>query len=184
MEPGPEPRRRGRPKGAANRRSADLHDYLVAHYRGLTPGQQLAAVGLVSDREVSRAKAEAKRRGLDPVTWALVVKARALAKAMQCKPAEAWAMMAGARADLMPYVHQKRPQAVDLTSDGERIRPVIMGLPMVAPVVRFGGDVIEGESEQLQRLNDMTPREVSSAKSHGEAEGEQDQGLEPIPATD
>lgn len=155
-------RGRGRPKGSANRRNADLHDYLVAHYRGLTPGQQLAAVGLATDREVRLAKPLAKELGLDPVTAALIVKARKLADRLGCKPAEAWALMATARADLMPYVHQRRPQAVDLTSKGEQIRPVIMGLPMAAPRL----DVIEGEFEQLQQLNELTPAQVAQPKSH------------------
>lgn len=159
-------RRPGRPKGSTNRRNADLHAYLVAEYRGLTPGQQLAAVGLATDREVRLAKPLAKELGLDPVTAALITKARKLADRLGCKPAEAWALMATARADLMPYVHQRRPQAVDLTSKGEQIRPVIMGLPMTAPALASDGDVLTGEYKQLQRLNDMTPAQVAQPKSH------------------
>jgi hypothetical protein len=179
MEPAGEARRRGRPKGATNRRNADLHDYLVAHYRGLTPGQQLAAVGLATDREVSRAKKLARELGVEPVVAALIVKARAIAKALPCKPAEAWAIMAAARADLMPYVHQKRPTAVDVTSQGEKILPMIVGLQTVAPVVSMGGEVIEGETLELQRLNEMRPAQVGLAKSDDDPETLAPQGIEP-----
>lgn len=159
-------RRPGRPRGSANKRNADLLNYLTAFYGGLTPGQQLAAVGLVTDKEVRAARKAAKAAGVDPIVMAMMMKAAKMARALRCKASEAWAMMASARAELMPYVHQRRPQAVDLTTQGEKIRPVIMGLPTTAPVVRFGGDLIEGEAQQLQALNDMRPAEVAHPKSH------------------
>ena len=130
-------RRRGRPAGAKNRRSVDLARYVAATYGGQTPGQQSAAVAMVTPGELKRAKAMAKALGvvnldLSPVMLAMVVKARQLATALGCDPRDAWLLMAKERIDLMAYVHQRQPQA-----EAPKVRDQ---LPM-AFLVPEGGDL-------------------------------------------
>ncbi|HEY1447994.1 MAG TPA: hypothetical protein VGF33_05620 [Caulobacteraceae bacterium] len=112
------PQRRGRPKGATNLRSRDLGRYIEAMYGGMTPGQQAAAVALISPADVEAAPEAARDLGLvdlglDPVTLAMAVKAKRLAKALGCEAFEAWALMAKERDGLMRYVHQVQPPAKD-----------------------------------------------------------------------
>lgn len=144
------PRRRGRPKGAVNRRSVDLARYIEAQYGGMTPGQQSAAVALVTAKELKAAKGS--------VVKALADKAAVLARELGCSKLEAWREMRAEREGLMPYVHQKRPQAVELDAKG-LVQPVIM-LPPAAP------RAIEGEYVEIQGLNGAQPIEVSQLKSH------------------
>jgi hypothetical protein len=108
--------RRGRPPGAQNRRSLDLARWIEHQYGGLTPGQQSAAVALVTPADVEAAPAAARDLGivdldLEPLLLALVVKATRLARALKCEAVEAWAILAKERGDLMRYVHQVQPQA-------------------------------------------------------------------------
>lgn len=117
----PLPQRRGRPPGAKNRRSLDLARYIEAAYGGLTPGQQSAAIALVSPKDLKRARSAAAELGivdvgLEPVILALVVKARRLAIALGCEAFEAWAMLASERRDLMRYVHQVQPAAKEASA--------------------------------------------------------------------
>jgi hypothetical protein len=117
----PQRRGAGRPPGARNRRSLDLGRYIEAMFGGMTPGQQAAAVALVSPADVEGA-ADAARElglidlGLEPVTLAMAVKAKRLAKALGCEAFEAWALMAKERDGLMKYVHQVQPQARDAST--------------------------------------------------------------------
>ena len=113
--------RRGRPPGAKNRRSLDLARYIEAAYGGLTPGQQSAAIALVSPRDLKRARSDARElgvvdTGLEPVILALVIKAKRLAIALGCEAFEAWALLASERRELMRYVHQVQPAAKDATA--------------------------------------------------------------------
>lgn len=159
-------RRRGRPPGSGNKRSTDLIRMIAAVY-GSTPGEQVSRVGLVTPREVAAAKAYAKEKGLDQVVAALVIKARALGSAIGCTTAEAWDRLAQSRAELMPYVHQRRPQAVELEVSARKA-PLVM-IPEALGAV---GPVIEGnldeEREEDQGFGNLRPIEVSRSKSHGD----------------
>jgi len=151
-----EPRKRGRPKGSTNKRSADLVSYIEAQYAGLTPGQVSAAIGLVTPRELRAAKGK--------VIDALVTKAKQLGRDLGIGAAEAWELMRRERSELMPYVHQRRPQAVDIK--GGAILPMV-----VIGGAEPAGQLLEGdfrEVEPEQALNQMQPLPVSSAGSHGE----------------
>jgi hypothetical protein len=115
------PQRRGgagRPAGARNKRSLDLARWIEHAFGGMTPGQQAASIALVSPEDLAAAPDAAREvglvdLGLEPVTLALAVKARRLAKALGCEPFEAWALMAKERDGLMRYVHQVQPAARD-----------------------------------------------------------------------
>ncbi len=135
--------RGGRPKGARNRRSLDLARYIAHSFGGLTPGQQSAAVALISPEELEDAPGEAERlrisaAGLSPILLAMAVKATHLGRALGCSRGEAWVLMAKERVDLMGYVHQKQPAAeqgkagaqlptVFVVNDGEP-QPLLPGL--------------------------------------------------------
>src|SRR6516165_8659514 len=69
----------GRPVGARNKRSQDLARYIEHAYGGMTPGQQSAAVALISPDDVAAAPGDAQQLGLidlglDPVTLAMAVR--------------------------------------------------------------------------------------------------------------
>ena len=80
-------RGRGRPKGATGKRSVDLARYIEATFGGMTPGQQSAALCLVTPADLKEAKALAKELqvidvDVDKVTLAMVIKAKKLARAL------------------------------------------------------------------------------------------------------
>jgi hypothetical protein len=145
-----EARRRGRPRGSVNKRSVDLARYIEAQYGGMTPGQQSAAVALVTAKELKAARGS--------VVKALADKAAILARELGCTKLEAWREMRAEREGLMPYVHQKRPQALEVDAKG-LVQPVIMLGAMTAPA-------LEGEYKEIQGLNGAMPIEVSQVKSH------------------
>lgn len=155
----------GRPKGSKNKREADLARYVEAKYAGLTPGQQSAAIGLVTQDELRRAGGDLVR--------AMALKARELAVELDCAPAAAWALMQKERADLMPYVHQKRPPKAEEEA-GDRPTHTYVAIPM--DQAETGGGT-EGVSEwdtppdmlenQVLSLPDVEP--VTHA-SHTDAE--------------
>jgi hypothetical protein len=97
-------RRRGRPPGARNRGSLDLARYLEARFAGMTPGQQLAELAMVTEKE---------RRDAGSIELAMATKARRVAQDLGCETKEAMAILVKGLTELMPYVHQKRPIAVD-----------------------------------------------------------------------
>lgn len=114
----PPTRRRGRPPGAKNRRSADLARYVEATYGGMTPGQQAAELALVRPADLKKAKALAAELGivdvdLPPLMLAMVVKAKQLAKALGVDASTAWVLLQKERADLLPYIHQKQAPMAD-----------------------------------------------------------------------
>lgn len=107
----------GRPPKSPNRRQGDLAKYIEAQY-GSTPGQQIAQLAMVTPAQVGRARREALElgidpTGLDPIDLAHLVKAKRLAQAMGVTTAEAYAAGHKARVDLLPYVHQRQPQAAE-----------------------------------------------------------------------
>lgn len=162
LTPGPV-RRRGRPPGSGNKRSGDLRAYIEAVYGGLTPGQQAAAVGLVTAREVRDAKAEAKTRGLSPVVQAMATNAKALAQVLCCDPKEAWLLMMKEREALLPYVHQRLAPR-----EGEKGDPT-KGQPMlIVADVEPGPELQHGyeEAEVFQGPALPPPDQVAHPKSH------------------
>lgn len=142
----PPQRRRGRPPGARNKRSADLGRYVEAMFGGMTPGQQAAELALIKPAEIKRAKADARELGvvdldLPPLMLAMVVKATRLANALGIEKADAWVLLQKERADLMPYIHQRQAQA----PDGSKKPP--------APPTVF----LVPEGEAQAQLADLTP---------------------------
>lgn len=89
---------------------------------GLTPGQQLARLVMVTPADIRQAKVWASEKGLDPkgfdkVVLAMSWKAERLAKLNGWDSRDAWSVLMAAQKELMPYVHQKQgsiePEAVD-----------------------------------------------------------------------
>lgn len=167
IEGAPPARRRGRPPGASNKRSTDLLRYIEAVYGGLTPAQQMAELGLVKPAELRKVAKEARARNLPPVVVAMAHKAKELGLVLSCSAAEAWELMRKERVELMPYVHQKRPQAVQIEAEGAGLA-VLMVTDRAPEPAR---QVLEGdwrEAEENQGLNQMVPLQVSQLKSHAD----------------
>lgn len=164
----PAPRRGpGRPKGSTNKRSGDLQRYIEAQYQGLTPGQQAAAIGLVTSRELRDAGGDLLR--------AMAVKARSLAMELDCAPAAAWALMQKERADLLPYIHQKRAPKADETP-GDKPSHTFVAVPIEAATAAGQGREL-GEWEtppDLLEYQGVSPDEVeqvTTPKSPDQPEG-------------
>lgn len=143
----PQPRRRGRPPGAKNRRSVDLSRYIEATYGGMTPGQQAAELAMVKPADLKKAKDLARELGvldvgLSPFMLAMVVKAKQLAKAIGCEARDAWLLLQKERADLMPYIHQRQAPKAD---DGKVKPPATVFL------------VPDGEAHDQAQLADFSP---------------------------
>ena len=174
LEFGALPQRRGRPPGAQNKRSTDLARYIAASYGGMTPGQQSAAVALVSPDEVEAAPEDAKQLrivdlGLDAVTLALAVKAHRLAKALGCAAFEAWAILAREREGLMKYVHQPLPPAKE--DAGGRLATVYL-VPEGKPVDSLAFGALPGEEQDPDFL-ELFPDDVGDAPSAMPPAGEE-----------
>lgn len=157
----------GRPKGSTNKRQGDLLKFIEARYAGLTPGQQSAAVGLVSAQELREAGGD--------VLMAMAAKARVLAMELDCPPAAAWALMQKERADLLPYVHQKRaPKAED--DGGEKPTHTWVAIPVEADQAE-GGAAGPGEWDtppdmlEFQPLSRPAADEVTEPKSPDDTQG-------------
>lgn len=171
----PVSRRRGRPPGARNRRSLDLARYVEAQFGGMTPGQQAAALCLVTPKDLRNAKARARElQGLarlgahmpaDPMMLAMTVKAVELSMAIGCTTMEAWRLLQVERAELMPYVHQRQAQAD--TKSAAQPATVFMvpeGDASRAPALDLGDD------DAIEFVDDFggAPGQVSQPKSHGD----------------
>jgi hypothetical protein len=128
LAPGPQTQRRGRgrPKGSGNKRALDLARYVEARFQGMTPGQQMAEMAMISAKDIRDAPRLADELGLfpldergnrvDPKTLpklmlANAVKAAQLAVALGCDRKEAWLLLQRMQGDLLPFVHQRLPQA-------------------------------------------------------------------------
>ena len=153
--PAPEAKpKRGRPKGSRNKRSLDLGRYIEAHYGGLTPGQQSAAICLPTAKEVKAAGGD--------VRLATAVKARELAGLLGCNAAEAWVLMAKERVELMAYVHQRQAPAAPPAAP--ELLPIVQ-LPEDPRTAQVGP--LAANVDELSPLLDMVPLEVGPAKSDG-----------------
>ncbi|MBI1684448.1 hypothetical protein [Caulobacter hibisci] len=166
--------RRGRPKGAKNKRAGDLGAILTATHEGRTPGQQLAALCMPTAQDRREAKARARALGFKDVDLlAAVVKAENLAKALGWvdagtgKPTmqgvrDAWAMMFKAYGELLPYVHQRlAPKEAEKPRDQV---PLILMDPEPS-----GGAMLPSafvESEEDQALIEVLPIELTRTNSH------------------
>lgn len=160
----PAPRKRGRPKGSTNKRSGDFKAYIEALYGG-TAAQQSAAFCMVTPRELRAARgnmAQARvNKALD-----LVARIKEADKTAQLGLVEAMRMIAGELDSLKPYTDQRQAHLPALDEAGKPILPLIIGLPMAPMYLDPAEGAIAGEYEQLQRLNDLRPVEVSRLKSH------------------
>lgn len=153
----------GRPKGSTNKRSGDLQRLVETVYAGLTPGQQSAAIGLVTEQE--------RRAAGGDVMKAMASKARALAMELDCAPAAAWALMQKERADLLPYIHQKRaPKAEE--AGGDQATHTIIGVPIEAGTAAGDGQALGewGTPQDMldyQPVSPPAPEQVTDPKSPG-----------------
>jgi hypothetical protein len=152
--------RLGRPPGVGNRRSGDLAKMIEAVF-GSTPGEQAAAIGLVTRKEL-------KAAGGDLVV-AMAAKAERLAQLLKCTRLEAWDRLRQDRGELMAYVHQRRPiqvQPLPPPAVPSVLVPEAFASSGLQPIDGQWND--EAEAEELQRLSDLRPVEVASPQSHGE----------------
>lgn len=160
----------GRPKGSTNKRSGDLQKYIEAQYAGLTPGQQSAAIGLVTARELREAGGDLVR--------AMAAKARALAIDLDCAPAAAWALMQKERADLLPYIHQRLGPKAD-QAPGETPTHTFIAVPIEDGTAAGSGSSL-GEWDtppdmlEYQGVSGAQGEQVTQPKSHDDS-----QALEP-----
>lgn len=157
----------GRPKGSANKRSGDLQRYVEAVYGGMTPGQQSAQIGLVTAKELREAGGD--------LMVAMAVKARGLAQLLGCEGKEAWLLMQRERADLLPYIHQKRaPKAEE--AGGETPTHTFYAVPIEdATAAGDGGGAGEWDTPpdmlEYQGLEAQRVAQVTEPKSPDEPEG-------------
>ena len=160
-------RKRGRPKGSTNKRTGDFKGYIEALYGG-TAAQQSAAFCMVTPRELRAAKGNMAQARVDKALD-LVRRIKAADGAAQLGLVEAMRMIAGELDSLKPYTDQRQAQLATLDPNtGKPILPLIIGLPMAPMYLDPADGAIDGEYEQLQRLNDLRPVEVSPLKSHEE----------------
>lgn len=161
--------RRGRPKGSKNKRSSDLLSWVVAEYGGLTPGQQSAAISLVTAKEVREARPLARELRVSPVLAAMMVKAEKIAKHMGWHTKDAWAAMTKEREILLPYVHQRQPQAPEAPK-GDGDRPVLLVADVETESIDardLGGDgPADDDLQGFQQLSPPAVEQVSRPKSH------------------
>lgn len=167
----PAPRRGpGRPKGSGNKRSGDLQRYVEAVYGGLTPGQQSAAIGLVTSQELRAAGGDLVR--------AMALKAQQLARMLGCEGKEAWLLMQRERADLLPYIHQKRAPKAEEPA-GDQPTHTFIAVPIEDATAAGGGQAL-GEWDtpadllEYQGVSTTPDEQVTRTKSHAD-----DQGVEP-----
>ena len=155
----------GRPKGSTNKRSGDLQKYVEAQFQGLTPGQQSAQIALVTAAELRAAKGD--------LLLAMGQKAKALAHLLGCEAKEAWLLMQRERADLLPYIHQKRAPKAEEDPGAEKAPHVIIGVPIEAGTAAGDGGMA-GEWDtppdllDYQPVSDTAPDQVTQPKSHDE----------------
>ena len=121
----------------------------------MTPGQQSAAIGLVTAKEL-------REMGGD-LLKAMALKARTLAMELDCAPAAAWALMQKERADLLPYIHQKRAPKAD-EAEKDKATLTFVAIP-VEGATAAGDGASAGEWD--------TPPDLLTNQSVSVIEGEQ-----------
>ncbi|NDV87050.1 hypothetical protein GTW51_10085 [Aurantimonas aggregata] len=131
---------RGRPKGASNKRTTAMRNYLLAKgYRH--PMENLAAIASANPMDLAAELSTPYRAKSGPREGELVEES--------CTPAEALAMILKANAELLPYFESKRPVEIDVT---ERR----LGVLLVGDLAAGGaaGDAfmsVTGQVRQAQR---------------------------------
>lgn len=116
----------GRPVGSKNKRTADWIDFILGRYR--SPLLFLA---------------ETYSRPVED-----------LARELGCKPKEAFEIQVAAARDLAPYVHQKQPMAVEVSSQGLVQLVIQTGLDAPGAVPIVGEVTIEGTIVTDQQVSD------------------------------
>lgn len=152
----------GRPKGSTNKRSGDLQRYVEVQYAGMTPGQQSAAIGLVSAKELREAGGD--------LVLAMALKAKDLARLLGCEGRDAWLLMQKEREALLPYIHQKRgPKPEELGKDAPPVTWV--AVPMEETTAAgAGGELGEWDAPpdllSNQQVSLIEGEQVTQPKSH------------------
>lgn len=99
-------RARGRPKGAQNRRSADLANYLLTMgYRD--PALNLADLANADPVELAQELSQPRRVTHGPKMGEIIEDSMT--------PADALALIMKANAELLPYFHAKKPQEIHVS---------------------------------------------------------------------
>lgn len=137
---------------------------------GMTPGQQMAHLALVTPGEIRKAKEDAELLGipdlgLSKLQLAMVVKAEKLAQALGIKRPDAYAILHRERVELMAYVHQRQPTAPEPGKGGQL--PIGFMIPDEGPT-RSLPLALDDDSDGLEIVgllpSDQSP--VSQTQSH------------------
>ena len=154
----PPKRGAGRPPGSPNRSTLQLQGYLRARgYRD--PAEFLAATASMDARALAAALAGHGKPDL--VTFDQAIEALKLQRA--------------AAAELMPYFHQRMPQAVHHTGDNGRPLIMIVDAATAARGASRDGAMSAYDLEEIQALGDDAPRPSHGEASHGEGKADANQ---------
>ncbi len=117
-------KKRGRPKGARNKASSDLAKFIAARSGGVTPGQQISDLVMVTPKDIREGRKRLAELGLDakrftPMMVGYWYRRANLMALFGWTEEKADAVMAKMLDILMPYVHQSQgkvePEKVDTT---------------------------------------------------------------------
>lgn len=132
----------GRPKGAINRNTKELREYLLSRHRH--PAEVLA---------------EAYSRPLE-----------VMARELNCSKLDAYKIQQGAAEALLPYVAQKMPQAIEAGENG-LIQLFINGVSESAPALESGAEsTIKIIPSQMAENSHFEP--IENANSNASASNE------------
>jgi hypothetical protein len=173
------PKKRGRPKGAKNKTSGDLLKWVANETGGLTPGQQLARLAMVTPKDIRNAKRWALEeigsirpiniKAIDPLVLGMAYKATQLAQLMGWDKRDAWAAIQKASADLLPYMHQKQASKEAEKPDN---RGVILMSPMALGSMGNPSQSLDFQGDFLLEIPDAT-----QPKPHNQDQSLIDQGF-------
>lgn len=139
------PRGPGRPAGAKNKRTKEMVDYLLSKYR--SPLEVLASTYSMSVGD--------------------------LAKELRCDRLDAFKLQLSAARELAPYVHQRLPQAVELTGDGAV--PVVFHVTEGQAKELLGGDLTGAFADGLvidaEVVNSPDPAGLEAGEEDDENSG-------------
>jgi hypothetical protein len=142
-----EARKPGRPPGSLNKRSLGLAKVIAARH-GCTAGEALAALALPTVEELVEAGG---------LRQAMKLRVDAMARELQCPRVEAFREVRHALAELMPYLHQKQPIALQVEQTAS------IGLVIDAGALAQGGGAGGGP------VLDLAPRDVRESAAISEA---------------
>ncbi len=155
-------KKRGRKRGAKNKRSDALRRYCADRF-GIEPGELLIET-------VFHEYNEFILLGHDPGTF-IQFRAARLSQTMGLSGAQALATVTGWMTDLMPYIHQRLPQAVEITEKSIALAFTLDGKNVVNDQVAGAFDMrpqnIRNASDLSATTSDETPE---NADNQGEAE--------------